>query len=163
MPHYSDGTPARIGDKVRGVPYNNNGQEVVGIVAGLVPNTDACNLRVVFHRLVDPSKSSANHLYCYRHNYGEPPLFFETTFDYGAVKDFALLEPINRNIIVDGEEFLVPRDAFGFQIRNAADVPQGYELYRQGPPGCDDSPIGDAQALAVEEGDKFYAIPPATS
>ena len=52
MPHYADGTPAREGDLVRGKGYNikdgsGNLKEIVGIVTGLTPKTDACKLTLL--------------------------------------------------------------------------------------------------------------------
>lgn len=47
MPHYSDGTIANLGDLVKGKPYNTP-YEVTGVVVGIVPNSESCNLRVAF-------------------------------------------------------------------------------------------------------------------
>jgi len=49
--HYRDGTEARVGDLVRGKGYNVKGPdgellEIQGVVVGLTPGTDTCNLRV---------------------------------------------------------------------------------------------------------------------
>lgn len=48
MPHYRDGTPARAGDIVKGVPYNTGGREVVGVLTYFNPGASACNCRVAF-------------------------------------------------------------------------------------------------------------------
>src|SRR4051794_27523083 len=55
MPHYADGTEAKLGDRVRGTGYNlkdsaNKPLEFEGIVVGVVPNSEACNIRVAFLR-----------------------------------------------------------------------------------------------------------------
>lgn len=47
MPHYIDGTEAKVGDIVRGKPYNTP-HEVQGVVVGITPGTDTCNMRVAF-------------------------------------------------------------------------------------------------------------------
>lgn len=48
MPHYKDGTPAEIGDHVRGVPYNTKGAEVVGTLVQITEGCDSCNCIVAF-------------------------------------------------------------------------------------------------------------------
>jgi len=45
--HYKDGTPAAIGDKVKGKPYNTIG-EVVGEMVSITPGSDSCNCIVAF-------------------------------------------------------------------------------------------------------------------
>lgn len=52
MPHYKDGTQARVGDIVRGKGYNvkdekGNLKEIVGIVLSINPNVKACNLTLI--------------------------------------------------------------------------------------------------------------------
>lgn len=49
MPHYADGTPAKLGDLVKGKPYNTP-HEVTGVVVGIIPDTESCNVRVAFAR-----------------------------------------------------------------------------------------------------------------
>jgi len=43
MPHYKDGTPARVGDRVRGRGYNLKA-EIEGYVLKVDPGTAACNV-----------------------------------------------------------------------------------------------------------------------
>lgn len=51
MPHYKDGTPAQIGDIVKGTVYNEGrGQPVVGTMVSITPGTDSCNCSVAFLR-----------------------------------------------------------------------------------------------------------------
>lgn len=68
MPHYRDGTAAKIGDIVKGVPYNTKGRAVVGRLVYF--NALACNCRVAFVEEVffdpDPMKPGA---------YGPLPVF----------------------------------------------------------------------------------------
>lgn len=45
MPHYKDGTEAKVGDVVKGKGYNIP-HEIIGTVVSIQPNADACNLRV---------------------------------------------------------------------------------------------------------------------
>lgn len=162
MPHYADGTPARIGDQVVGVPYNTQGKQIVGIVAGLIPGTDACNLRVVYHEIVDPATTSETNAFMYHHQYGQQPTFFATRFDYGAVKDFRLLSDRIRSINVDGVDVAVCRDVLGHQLKTAANVPATYQLFRSNGGDGPDDPIDDNQGISVENGHRFYAVPPAT-
>jgi hypothetical protein len=46
--HYKDGTEAKIGDYVKGVPYNTGGEVIVGRVTQLTAGTDSCNLQVLY-------------------------------------------------------------------------------------------------------------------
>lgn len=45
MPHYKDGTDAKVGDVVRGTTFNKKG-EVLGILVSITPGTDTCNATV---------------------------------------------------------------------------------------------------------------------
>lgn len=47
MPHYSDGTIAKLGDTVKGKTYNIP-HEVVGVVVGIIADSESCNVRVAF-------------------------------------------------------------------------------------------------------------------
>ena len=47
MPHYKDGSPAKVGDMVRGKPYNTP-HEVTGVVTLVTPGQESCNLKVAF-------------------------------------------------------------------------------------------------------------------
>lgn len=51
MPHYSDGTEAKVGDIVRGKGYNqkdaNGLKEIVAIVTGITPSTATCNVTLL--------------------------------------------------------------------------------------------------------------------
>lgn len=48
MPHYKDGTPAEIGDNVKGIPYNTKGKEVVGTLIQITEDSQSCNCIVAF-------------------------------------------------------------------------------------------------------------------
>lgn len=47
MPHYKDGTPAQVGDFVKGKPYNTD-HEIVGTMVQITEGTDRCNCIVAF-------------------------------------------------------------------------------------------------------------------
>lgn len=47
MPHYKDGTEAKVGDIIKGKPYNTP-HEVVGVVVRVTPDSESCNLVVAF-------------------------------------------------------------------------------------------------------------------
>lgn len=58
MPHYKDGTPAKIGDTVKGKGYNlriTDGElrELVGTVVDVRPGTETCNLTVFVPEIID--------------------------------------------------------------------------------------------------------------
>ena len=51
MPHYRDGTEAKVGDVVKGVGYNLKNADgtrrvFVGTVVGVTPGSAACNIQV---------------------------------------------------------------------------------------------------------------------
>jgi hypothetical protein len=52
VPHYADGTPAAVGDKVRGTVYNNPG-EIEGVIVAITSEGEACNCKVVFSKLIE--------------------------------------------------------------------------------------------------------------
>jgi hypothetical protein len=58
MPHYKDGSEAKVGDFVRGVPYNvkdsqGEPREVCGTLISITPGQDACNCMVAFVEELD--------------------------------------------------------------------------------------------------------------
>jgi hypothetical protein len=52
MPHYADGTPAAVGDRVKGTVLNYPG-ELECLIVAITAETDDCNCRVVFSQLVE--------------------------------------------------------------------------------------------------------------
>lgn len=51
MPHYRDGTPAQVGDQVKGTGYNVKDADgkpkvIFGTVVGVTPGSTACNIQV---------------------------------------------------------------------------------------------------------------------
>jgi hypothetical protein len=105
MPHYADGTPAEVGDKVKGIPYNTKGKEVVGTLIQITEDTDSCNCIVAF---VDPTVVDASTESMYKLTPILPPhivrrkggritmqgggeqeiLLLNPKYDYGALSDF---------------------------------------------------------------------------
>lgn len=47
MPHYSDGTEAKVGDHVAGKLYNTD-HEVAGTIISITPGADSCNCLVQY-------------------------------------------------------------------------------------------------------------------
>lgn len=47
MPHYADGTEAKVGDQVHGHLANTPG-EVAGVIVSITPGSEACNAMVQF-------------------------------------------------------------------------------------------------------------------
>lgn len=53
MPHYRDGTEARVGDRARG-PNHGHGKPVEGIVASITPGADSCDCRLAYPVIYRP-------------------------------------------------------------------------------------------------------------
>jgi hypothetical protein len=53
MPHYADGTEAKIGDHVTGQLYNTVGK-VAGTIVSITPGQDSCNAMVQYTRALYP-------------------------------------------------------------------------------------------------------------
>lgn len=95
MPHYADGTPAKVGDVVKGKGYNLKGpdgqlREIVGNVVGIVPDSGSCNIRVVVQNqstvpfdLVKPAGT-----YEYVHEHGQPKQLLSPELEYGQCDHF---------------------------------------------------------------------------
>jgi len=55
MPHYKDGTPAKVGDVVRGKGYNVKGPdgklaEIIGQVLSVTPGAENCNIQLAYFK-----------------------------------------------------------------------------------------------------------------
>jgi hypothetical protein len=66
MPHYADGTPANVGDVVKGKGYNakdqqGNLKEIIGVVAHVMPGSTACNIQVM-HDIRPLPEGAAQHV-----------------------------------------------------------------------------------------------------
>lgn len=93
MPHYKDGTEAKIGDLVKGKPYNTEGV-VVGTVIGITANQESCNLRVGFLEATPlarpPARMAIPTPLVHRDPDGNSSLLV-IAVDYGETKAFELL------------------------------------------------------------------------
>lgn len=47
MPHYADGTEAKVGDTVSCRPYNTK-HDVTGVITSITPGVESCNCMVAF-------------------------------------------------------------------------------------------------------------------
>lgn len=61
MPHYKDGSQAKVGDHVIGRLYNSGPEPKAGIIISITPGVESCNAQVQFTeaRPVDHTGSSA--------------------------------------------------------------------------------------------------------
>lgn len=62
MPHYKDGTPAALGDIVKGKPYNTS-HEIVGEVIQITPAADSCNCMVAFIEKIELPSEIIKHIH----------------------------------------------------------------------------------------------------
>ena len=74
MPHYKDGTEAKLMDVVKGKPYNTP-HEIVGVVVGITPGADSCNLRVMFTTAATTGGEGDPKIPMQRYDYGETKSF----------------------------------------------------------------------------------------
>lgn len=102
MPHYVDGTEAKVGDFVTGKPYNTD-HVVAGTVVSISPETDSCNMEVAYLEVVPAPAVGSEVLYKTRRmnkqkdletrgnqNHGSAGDQVTTVYcrDYAAVKEF---------------------------------------------------------------------------
>lgn len=97
MPHYKDGTEAKVGDLVKGTTYNRNDRVIVGTVMEVVPDSEAYNLRVAFVSLERLLPARAIELLersaftqTFRTSDGDVFLI-EPDYDYGETRAFELV------------------------------------------------------------------------
>jgi len=48
MPHYKDGSEAKVGDHVVGKLYNSGPEPKAGVIISITPGTESCNAQVQF-------------------------------------------------------------------------------------------------------------------
>lgn len=48
MPHYADGTEAKVGDQVAGKLYNSGPEPKAGVIISITPGAESCNAQVQF-------------------------------------------------------------------------------------------------------------------
>lgn len=67
------------------------------------------------------------------------------------------------HVNVDGQKGEVPEGrCTGADIKNAADVPRTYQLFRKNDTDGEDVPIADNQWIVPVNNERFYAVPPCT-
>lgn len=59
--HYKDGTPAAIGDQVKGKPYNTD-HEIAGVMVSITPGSDSCNCKVAFLEVIPLDQAGYNNM-----------------------------------------------------------------------------------------------------
>lgn len=89
MPHYRDGTEAKLGDLIKGKPYNTD-HEVTGVCVGITPDSDACNLRVAFTRPAKPGEELYG-VNLFGDGGDAPKVPVKLEKDYAATADFELV------------------------------------------------------------------------
>lgn len=93
MPHYKDGTEAKVGDFVRGATYNikdskGEPREICGTLISITPGQDACNCMVAFVEELDLESVYSNvPVIALRRPVGDVRTYTIRT-DYGEVKAF---------------------------------------------------------------------------
>lgn len=176
--HYKDGTPAFIGDVVRGCGYNlkdDSGslREFVGTVVGLIPGSKSCNIQniQVAHVVitaVDSNFASRGFLY---DNFAQKyvvgcgadknKILARTDLEYGQCDTFELVlgftvqclcenKPVNMRPVVQGHELIA-----------ACNADCQYNLFRRDEHGGDTG-FGAGEFIEVKNGDQFYCVQPAT-
>jgi hypothetical protein len=100
MPHYKDGTEAKVGDLVKGKGYNLKGpdgniREFVGTLIDITPGASSCNVKIAHVEVFDPIPILASSQFfgpaqginfCYLNNGGLKPI--RAGFEYGQADHF---------------------------------------------------------------------------
>ena len=88
MAHYKDGSPAQVGDLVKGKPYNTP-REIVGDIVSITSGTETCNCQVAFAERVHPEAPDfyGGALTLVR-SAGGDRVFLAVKVDYGETKAF---------------------------------------------------------------------------
>ena len=87
MPHYADGTPAQVGDKVVGKSYNDGKDGIVGTVVQITSEAETCNCVVayVITQIAEPGPSPINTVYYYGR---DATINIIPRYDYGETRAF---------------------------------------------------------------------------
>ena len=90
MPHYKDGTEAKIGDVVKGRGYNVK-HEITGVLVGITPGSETCNVKVL--TMTRTQHTNLAQVVWFNHEGKlEPiesyPLKVEPTLEYGQADHF---------------------------------------------------------------------------
>lgn len=105
MPHYADGTPANVGDFVKGKPYNTD-HEIVGTLVQITEGTASCNCIVAF---VEPSLVPAGigeYLWVFN-KLGLPVPAHIRRPKGGVIRNVPQVQPLEETL------FLVPKTDYG--------------------------------------------------
>lgn len=90
MPHYADGTEAKVGDLVEGRGYNVP-HPIAGIIIGITPGESCCNVRIAHMRPV-PKYGGARVVLQLRGGMsGDQPLEAEVDVERGQADAFRLV------------------------------------------------------------------------
>lgn len=89
MPHYKDGTEAKLGDVVKGRGYNVR-HEITGVLVGLTPGTTTCNVKILTVTRSEYTKVAQ--VVHFKDGKAEPienyPLEISPTLEYGQADAF---------------------------------------------------------------------------
>ncbi len=183
MPHYKDGTPAHVGDVVRGIGYNlkdgDRPREFVGTVVGVVPTSATCNIQVAHIKTVQ-LRTDAYQKYRVEECLfwqqrgvigcgeaggldGTPNVGAVVELEYGECASFELILPVMREILCEAKPKRVRPTVSGVELKRLCDATLTCQLFRRSACDSGDTAIGDNETVTVNDGDKFYCVPPATS
>lgn len=93
MPHYKDGSPATVGDFVRGIPYNTKNEkgeprEICGLLVSITEDQNQCNCMIAFVEELDLNLvTGISHVLALRRPVGDVRTYSIRT-DYGETKAF---------------------------------------------------------------------------
>ena len=91
MPHYKDGTLAKVGDLVKGKSYNEGASGIVGTVIQIRQDTDTCNCVVAYTDVLDLDKLDTvwtNFSTGQMWNGSHKRMFLIPKVDYGELRAF---------------------------------------------------------------------------
>jgi hypothetical protein len=93
VPHYKDGSEAKVGDTVTGKTHGSGGKEVAGVLVGITPGATSCNGRVA-HAVVGVPDGNHYIQPCLVHQEGksQPPVFIFTYCDAATISDLRKVE-----------------------------------------------------------------------
>lgn len=93
MPHYKDGTEAKVGDFVKGKPYNTS-HEVTGRIVSITPEVESCNCSVAWVESskappeASPGDKLSGGIVITNVAAGNTPALLTPKVDYGETKSF---------------------------------------------------------------------------
>lgn len=84
--HYKNGTPAKLGDLVKGVGYNV-AYEIQGIVAHLNPHQEECNITIIHIKAAGKYTPDAFRVFANPYDV-DNPVHIVYGIEYGCTRDF---------------------------------------------------------------------------